>query len=85
MHLVLVAAGVAPFGQRRRVAHLRGLVVALHHRQLGVIQPGGGLPDPAARYRQEQVTHRGLVADPADELPHDAQAAAGADASPTAA
>jgi len=46
VHLRVVAPGLAPFGQRRRVAQLRALVVALHHGQLGRVQPGRGLPHP---------------------------------------
>ncbi len=46
VHLGLVAPGLTPFGQRRRVTHLGALVVALHHRQLGGVQPGRGLEHP---------------------------------------
>ena len=80
MDLGFVAAGVAPLGQRRGVAHLGRLVVALHHRQLGGIQPvaaasvtRAGATDSS---RSRTVV---LVPDPADELPHHAEAAAGAD------
>ncbi len=46
VHLGLVAAGVAPFGQRGGVPHLGRLVVPLHHGQLGGVQPAGRRPDP---------------------------------------
>ena len=80
MDLGLVAAGVAPLGQRRRIPHLGRLVVALHHRQLRGVQPRGRRPDSWRRDRQQQVAHRAVVPDPADELPHHAQTPAGAHA-----
>jgi len=79
VHLGLVAPGLAPFAQRRRVAQLRPLVVALHHDQLGRVQPGRGLEHPRRRDRKQQVTDHGCDLDAlvrADELAHDAEAAA---------
>jgi hypothetical protein len=77
VHLGVVAAGVAPLGQRGGVLQLRGLVVALHHHQLGGVQPGRGLADPQRRDREQEVPDRGLVPDAAHELAHDAEPAAG--------
>jgi len=54
-HLGVIAARVAPLGQRRRVPHLGGLVVALHHHQLSGIQPGRGSLHPGRRDRDQQV------------------------------
>ena len=54
-HLGVIAARVAPFGQRRRVPHLDGLVVAFHHRQFGTIQPGRGGLHPGRGDRDQQV------------------------------
>ena len=42
-HLGVVAAGVAPVGERLRVAQLGLLVVALHHRQLGGVERLAGV------------------------------------------
>src|SRR4051794_28693155 len=44
-HLGVVAAGVAPLGQRVGVRHLRALVVGLHERELGRLDGVPGLPD----------------------------------------
>jgi hypothetical protein len=77
VHLGVVAAGVAPLGQRGGVLQLRGLVVALHHHQLGRVQPVRGLADPQRRDGQQQVPDRALVPDAADELAHDTEPAAG--------
>ena len=45
MHLGLVAAGLTPLGQGRRVAELGALVVAFHHGHLGLVQALGGFLD----------------------------------------
>jgi hypothetical protein len=82
VHLGTVAPGLAPCGQRRSVAQLGALVVALHHGQLGRVQRGRGFPHPRWRNGKQQVTdhgrdHQALVG--ADELAHDAEPAGGHD------
>ncbi len=56
-HLDVVAPGVGPLRERRRVAHLGLLVVGLHQRELAGLDRGRGLPDPRRRHRQQQVGH----------------------------
>ena len=73
--LGVVAADVAPVGERLGVAHLDPLVVVLHHRQLGRVERLGGGPDRLRRNGKQQVAHRGLVAHLADELAHHAEPA----------
>ena len=60
-HLGVVASGVAPFGQGRRITHLGGLVVALHHGQLGRIKPLRRRPQSQRRDRNQQVPDRGVT------------------------
>ena len=74
--LPLVAADVAPVGERLRVVELVLLGLALHHRELGAVDLEGRPANPVGRDRDEQVAHRAVVADLADELPHHAQATA---------
>ena len=64
---------------RVRVRHLRALVVALHHRQLGGVERRGRRAHAGRRDRHEQVAHGRLVADLADELAHHAEPAGAGD------
>ena len=77
--LVVVAAGVGPVHQGLCVGQLVTLGVALHHQQLGAVDLRGGPPHRLGRDGHEQVAHRRLVADLADELAHDAEAARAGD------
>ena len=72
-HLDLVAAGVGELGQRRRVGHLRRLVVDVHQLQLEPVDLRSRGPDPRWRDREEEVGHRARA--DADHLPHDAETA----------
>jgi hypothetical protein len=78
-HLGVVAAGVTPVGQRLGVGELGLLVVPLHHHELGGVDRPAGLADGRWSEADEQVAHGGVVADRADELPHDAEPALGHD------
>jgi hypothetical protein len=78
VHLGLVAPGLTPFGQGRRVAKLGALVLAFHHGQLGRVQPGRGFPHPWRCDGEQQVAHHrrdALALVRADELAHDTEAA----------
>jgi len=78
VHLGVVAPGLTPFGQGRRVAQLGTLVVAFHHGQLGRVQPGRGFPHPRRCDGEQQVADHGrdaLALVRADELAHDTEAA----------
>ena len=71
----VVAAGIRPLGQRRRVAQLGGFVVPLHHRQFGRVEGSRSGTDPGRRGGHEQVSYRRIVAHRPDELSHHADAA----------
>ena len=71
--LELVAAGVAPLGECRGVAHLRRLVVGLHERQLAALHLLGRPTGALGRDREEQLSHGGGAAP--DHLAHDPEAA----------
>jgi hypothetical protein len=73
-HLRVIAARVAPVRQRMRVRQLGRLVIALHEGDLGRLEVGPGGADRFGRERDQEFLHRGRVADPPDELPHDPQA-----------
>jgi hypothetical protein len=73
VHLGVVAAGFGVLVEGAGVAELGGLVVPLHHRELGVVEELGRVLDSPRRDRQEEVADdqvggRGA----ADELAHDA-------------
>ena len=70
-HLGVVAVRVAPVGQGCRVAHLGALLVDLHHRQLGRVQRAAGVAQARWGQVDEQVAHRALIAQGAEELAHD--------------
>ena len=70
-HLGVVAAGVAPLGERRGVAHRVGGGV-----RVGGVEPQRGAADAIRGDRDEQVAHGAdgaLGAGGADELAHDAE------------
>ena len=74
--LDVVAAGVGVLGQRLGVAHLGGLVVGLHQRQLEPLDLRGGLADPRRGDAEQQVGDGGTLAQPGlDVLAHHAQPA----------
>ena len=74
-HLDVVAAGVGVVGQRRRVRHLGPLVVAVHQRELGLVDPLGGRADALGGDAEQQVGDRLVAAAVADELAHHAEPA----------
>ncbi|GAA3118317.1 hypothetical protein GCM10020001_042900 [Nonomuraea salmonea] len=74
-HLELVAAGVGVVADGLRVAELGLLVVALHHGQLGLVEPLRRLPHGRWRDAEQQVAYGAAVAHAADELPHHAEPA----------
>ena len=76
VRLPVVAADVAPVGERLGVVELVGLGVVLHHRELGAVDLGSRQAHGVGRDRHEQVAHRGVVAHLADELAHHPEAAA---------
>ncbi len=75
-HLDVIAAGVRPVGKRLGIAHLRPLVVGVHHRQLGPLEGRRGSTYARRGHGQQEVAHRAVVADAADELTHHAESAA---------
>ena len=73
---MLVAAGVAPVGERLGVGHLRRLVVDLHDPQLGGIDRLCCQADSLGRDPDQEVPDGRVVTHRPDELPHHAQPAA---------
>ena len=77
---LVVAARFRVVVERPRVAELGGLVVALHHRELGVVEAVRGGLNPRRRDGKQQVADGGAVRlRAADELAHHADRAADAD------
>ena len=70
--LDVVSAGVSPVHDRLRILHLGGLVVVLHHGQLGVLHGLGSGREAGLGSGNQEVADGGFVTDLAHELPHDA-------------
>ena len=69
-HLDVVAARVAPVGQRVGVVELGALVLALHQHELRGLETLPGVLDPRRGEPDQELLHRGRIAHGADELPH---------------
>ena len=77
--LGVVPADVAPVREGGGVGHLVALVVGLHERELGRVDGVPGLADGGRREVDQEPLHGRVVADRADELPHDAEPAGARD------
>jgi hypothetical protein len=78
-HLGVIAAGVGVLRQRGGIAHLDGLVVALHQGELDLVDQAGCRAYAQGRDREQQVAHRPVVVALCHHLPHHPEATATAD------